>query len=181
MFELNLKQLFWLQFHCPFHFIHLSVNETNSKRQGCPWLGGTTKNHINQFGTGDVDFNPHPPPEVFVAREAERGNCGLGKCWEQRLRSMNKKQYIQGPLSIYRASQVALVIKNLPVNARNIRDLGSIPRSGRSPGGRHGNSLHCSCLENSMDRGAWWANVHKVAESDKTKVTLHTWTWAQYL
>ena len=55
------------------------------------------------------------------------------------------------------ASQVVLVVKNLPAKAGDIRDMGSIPGSGRSPGGGHGNPLQYSCLENSMDRGAWWA------------------------
>ena len=45
----------------------------------------------------------------------------------------------------------------------NAGDLGSIPGSGRSPGERHGNPLQYSCLENPMDRGAWWAKVHGVA------------------
>ena len=49
-------------------------------------------------------------------------------------------------------------------SACNPRDLGSIPGSGRSPGGRNGNPLQNSCLENSMDRGAWWATVHGVAK-----------------
>ena len=56
-----------------------------------------------------------------------------------------------------RASQVGLVVQNSPISAEGIRDLGSIRRSGRSPGGGHGNSLQYSCLENPMDRGAWWA------------------------
>ena len=47
----------------------------------------------------------------------------------------------------------------------NVGDLGSIPGSGRSPGGGHGNPLQYSCLENPMDRGAWWATVHGVAKS----------------
>ena len=47
----------------------------------------------------------------------------------------------------------------------NVRDLGSIPGLGRSPGGGHGNRLQYSCLENSMDRGAWWATVHGVTKS----------------
>ena len=68
-------------------------------------------------------------------------------------------------------SQVALVVKNPPVNAGDIRDLGSVPGSGRSPGGGHGNPLQYSCLENPMDRGAPWATVHRVAESDMTEVT----------
>ena len=53
------------------------------------------------------------------------------------------------------SSQVVLQVKNLPANAGNIRDVGLIPELGGSPGGGHGNSLQCSCLENSMDRGAW--------------------------
>ena len=62
-------------------------------------------------------------------------------------------------------SQVPLVIKNLPDNAGNIRDVGSIPGSERSPGGGHGDPLQYSCLENPMDRGSWWVTVHGVAES----------------
>ena len=57
------------------------------------------------------------------------------------------------------------VVKNLPANAGDIRDMGSIPESGRSPGKGHGNSLQYSCLENPMDRGAWLATVHRVAKS----------------
>jgi len=64
-----------------------------------------------------------------------------------------------------RASQVALVVKNLPANAGDIRDAGLIPGSGRSPGGGHGNPLQYSCLENPMDREAWWATVHRVTKS----------------
>ena len=63
-------------------------------------------------------------------------------------------------------SQVALVVKNLPANAGDIREVGSISGSGRSPGGGHINLLQCSCLENPMDGGAWWVAVHRVAKSD---------------
>ena len=55
------------------------------------------------------------------------------------------------------------VVKNLPANAGDIRDAGSIPGSGRSPGEGNGNPLQYSCLENSIDRGACWATVHGVA------------------
>ena len=54
--------------------------------------------------------------------------------------------------------------KNPPANAEDIRDVGSIPRLGRSPGDGHGNLLQDSCLENPMDIGAWRATVHRVAE-----------------
>jgi len=62
-------------------------------------------------------------------------------------------------------SQVALVVTNLPANAGDVRDVGSIPGSGRSSGEGNGNPLQYSCLENSMDRGAWRATVHGVAKS----------------
>ena len=60
---------------------------------------------------------------------------------------------------------MALVVKNLPANPGDARDVGSIPGSGRSPGGGHGNPLHYSCLENPMDRGAWQSTVHGVTQS----------------
>ena len=65
----------------------------------------------------------------------------------------------------YGASQVALVVKNPSANAGDIRDVGSIPGSGRSPRGGHDNVLQYACLENPMDRGAWQAKVHGVAKS----------------
>ena len=63
------------------------------------------------------------------------------------------------------ASQVTPVVKNLPANAGDVRDVGSIPGSGTCPGEGHGNPLQCSCLENPMDRGAWRATVHGVTKS----------------
>ena len=63
------------------------------------------------------------------------------------------------------------MVKNLPANAENIRDVGSILRSGRSTGGGHGNPLQYSFLENTMDRAAWRATVHRVSESDETAAT----------
>jgi len=58
-----------------------------------------------------------------------------------------------------------LMVRDLSANAENIRERGSVPRSGRFPGGGHGNPLQYSCLENPMDRGACWATVHRVAKS----------------
>ena len=68
-------------------------------------------------------------------------------------------------LFIRTKTQMVLMVKNLPVNAGDLRDTGSIPGSGRSPGEQHGNPLQYSCLENLMDRGAWWAIVHGMAKT----------------
>ena len=57
------------------------------------------------------------------------------------------------------------VVKNSPANAGDIRDMGSIPGSRRYPGVGNGNPLQYSCLEDSMNRGAWWATVHGVSKS----------------
>ena len=67
-------------------------------------------------------------------------------------------------------AQVVLVVKNPPTNAGDIRDAGSIPGLGRSPGEGNGNPYQYSCLENIMNRGAWWATVHGVnKELDMTE------------
>ena len=57
------------------------------------------------------------------------------------------------------------MVKNLPAKAGDVRNLGSVLGLARSPGEGHCNPLQYSCLENPMDRGAWWATVHGVAES----------------
>ena len=72
-------------------------------------------------------------------------------------------------LSYWTELNTVLVVKNLPANAGDIRDAGLIPVLGRSPGVGNGHPLQYSCLENPMDRGAWWATVHGVI----TK----SWTW----
>ena len=66
------------------------------------------------------------------------------------------------------ASQVAVVVKNLPVHAGDVRDMSLIP------GGGHGNPLQYSCPRNPRDGGTWRATVHGVAESDMTEVAAHT-------
>ena len=72
-------------------------------------------------------------------------------------------------------SCLSQMIKNPPANAGHVRDVGSIPGLGRSPGGGQGIPLQYSCLENPMDRGAWWASLHREGhkESDMTEVTEH--------
>ena len=77
---------------------------------------------------------------------------------------------------------MALVLKNLPANAGDIRDTGLIPGSGRSPGGRHGNPVQYSCLENPLDRGTCWATIHRVTKNQSrlkqfsTQAHTHTHT-----
>ena len=63
------------------------------------------------------------------------------------------------------ALQVALVVKNSPASEGEVRDVGSISRRERFPGGGHGSPFPYSCLKNPMDRGAWWATVHGVTQS----------------
>ena len=79
---------------------------------------------------------------------------------------------INNPYDLIWASQVALVVKNLPANAGDDRDVGLIPGLGRSPRVGNGNPLQYSCLRNPMDGGAWWAIVHGVAKS-QTQLSMH--------
>ena len=64
---------------------------------------------------------------------------------------------------------MTLVVKNLPANEEDVRVSGSTPRSGRSPGGGHGNPLYYSCMETPVARGAPRAIVQRVTESDMTE------------
>ena len=73
--------------------------------------------------------------------------------------------YYEKGIVIFWASSMAQLVKNSPANAGDTRDTSLIPGSERSPGEGNGNALQYSCLENSMDRGAWWAIVHGVAKS----------------
>ena len=84
-------------------------------------------------------------------------------------------------------SQAALLVKNLPANAGDLRDVGSIPGSGSSPGGGHGNPLQYSCLENPTDRGAWRPPGRRVAKSQTCLkwLSMHadvtTWEASDYI
>ena len=84
--------------------------------------------------------------------------------------TVQKHQFFSAQLSLWSSShihtsQVVLVVKNPPDNAGDIRDMGSIPGSGRSPGEGNGNPFQYYCLENSMDGGALLAMVHWVTKS----------------
>ena len=84
----------------------------------------------------------------------------------------SRSWYLKTPKVLSGASQVALVVKYLPANARDTGDAGLIPRLGRSPGEEHGNPLQYSYLENPMDREAWWTTLNGVTKS---------WTWLSML
>ena len=83
---------------------------------------------------------------------------------QQQIQQQLDCRLIAMPWTNYLGSQVVLVVKNPPANAGDLRDAGSIPGSGRCPGGGNGNPLQYSCLENPMDRGAWRATVHRVTK-----------------
>ena len=87
---------------------------------------------------------------------------------------MNPSSDLEGGAPIpetYRYSQVAPAVKNPAANVGDVRNMGPVPGSGRSPGGGHGTPLKYSCLENPVDRGAWQASVRRVAELDMTEAT----------
>ena len=89
---------------------------------------------------------------------------------------LNPPNFIEIKMYIFRMYQGfsgGSMVKNLPAN---VEDVGLIPGSGRSPREGNGNPLHYSCLENSMDRGAWWSTVHGVT---KTGTRLSNWTHIQ--
>ena len=86
----------------------------------------------------------------------------MNQYWWENINKATKSAYLT-------SSWVALVVKNTPANAEEIRDIGLNLGSRRSPGGGHGNPLQYSCLETPMDRGAWRAIVYGVAKSDTTE------------
>ena len=131
----------------------------------------TAWNVVSVQNLGVVRFIPIPDREN--TQVSETGRVLLeNTCFRQ-----NSPGRVRGMISLYSrtsfvwASQEALVVKNPPTNAGDIRDVSLIPGSGRSPGGGHGNPLQCSCLENPMDGGAWRAAVHGVTKS-RTLFTL---------
>ena len=112
------------------------------------------------------------PVSQFTDRETEVQKRGLIDPKSHRIRSAYRTP-IQVSSSCYfcdssvtlSASQVVLMGQNLTANAGGMRLKGSVPGLGRSPGGRNGNPLQYPCLENPMDRRAWWAIVHRVANN----------------
>ena len=104
--------------------------------------------------------------------------------WFWRLQMQESVWIYPWPMAHYGAAQVVLLVENLPANAGVVRDVGSIPGSGRSLKGGNGNPFQHSCLENPMDTGAWRAIVHRAAKSQTrlkwlsrhTCLTIKLWT-----
>ena len=140
--------------------------------------------HQASLNTGD-QVTPWRPgqigvlPAAFTDEETEALSKGLG-FWAVETRA----EFLQSgsiPALYYYvvnipSPHVALVVKNLSANAGDLRDVGSTPESGRSLGEGHGSPLQYSCLENPMDRGVWWATVHRVSKSQTWLKQLRTCT-----
>ena len=111
---------------------------------------------------------------VSTARRRKPARCGH-TCSENSVRERAFSGPTFTPLCCFR-TQVAPVVKSPPANAGPVRDKGSIPGSGRSPGGGHGNPLQSSCLENPTDREAWQATVRGFTQSwaQPTRLSTHT-------
>ena len=118
-------------------------------------------NSINNY------FRAWLPTPVFLSGEShgQRSLAGYSPLGRKESETTEVTELAAYTLLLSGASQVALVVKNLPAYAGDIRDVCSIPGLRRSPGGEHSNPLQCSCLENPMDRGTWQAIVHRVAKS----------------
>ena len=96
--------------------------------------------------------------------------------------TFHDENYLKLSFEIAQASPGGASVKEpAPADAGNMRDLGSILQSGRFPGRGHGNPLQYSCLENPMDRGAWWATVHRMAKSQTQLKQLSTQTYSGQL
>ena len=116
---------------------------------------------FNQF-TKHIHLFPSCIWNSYYGSDAtEHGGHGIGarQAWFPLSWRLHVHQEIDGTF------QVVLVAKNPPADTGDTRDASSVPGSGRSPSGEDGNLPQCSCLENSTDRGAWWATVHRVAKS----------------
>ena len=139
------------------HFLH---GIWNWKSVSCVWLFVTLWTVTSVHGTLQVRILESVT--IFYSR---------GSSWP---RDRTQVSHIAGRFftSWATALQVALVVKSPPASAGDIRDTGSIPGLGRSPGGGNSNLLQYSCLGNPIDREAWWTVIHRVTKS---------WTWLKWL
>ena len=125
------------------------------------------KEHPAPSSSHSICHQQLPPPSLLLYPDTTRFSSSLSL---QMQATVNRLAHLLPDLfmldmCLYGASQVALVVKNPPANAGDIRDMGSVPGLGRSPGRGHDNPLQYSCLETPTDRGAWRAIVHTVTKS----------------
>ena len=125
-----------------------------------------------------IDGSPpgSPVPGILQARTLEWvaisfSNARKGKV---KVKSLGHVRLLATPWTAAYQAPGGAVVNRTPANAGNKRDLGPTPRSGRSPGGRNGNSLQCSFLEDPTNRGIWRTTVHGVAKSH-TRLSTHAW------
>ena len=135
----------------------LTVLEARRLRSRCQWgctPSGISGNNLFLVSSGFWRL------QVFFCSWSHQSNRCLLPFLSLRFSSISVFFFFNRDTCFWtRATQGALVVKNPPANARDLRDAGLIPESGRSPGGRHSNPLQYSCLGNPMDRGALWATV----------------------
>ena len=127
-------------------------------------LPAMQETHVLSLGGEGLLEKDWPPTLVFLPGELH-GLKNLVGYSPWGLKESDMTEQFPLPYIIYGSSLVVQMVKNLPANAGDTGDTGSIPESGRSSGGGNGNPLQDSCLENSMARGAWWVTVHGVAKS----------------
>ena len=140
------------------------------RQQRMRWLDGISNS---------MDMSLHQLKELMMDREAWRAAVhGVSKSWTQ-LSDWTELNF-RGQYYPEKVSEVALVVKNLPGNAGDLRDKSSIPGWGRSPGRGRGNPFQYSWLENPMDRGAWTLWVHRVSKSLSWLKRLSTHTHTHY-
>ena len=145
-----------------------------TKPPGKP-LGTCTLIYLKWVTNKDLEYSSGNPAQCMwlPGWEGSLGENGYMYMngWVPSLFPWNYQNIVNGYTPIW-AFQTAPVLENLPANAEDIRDVGLIVGWEDPLGGGHSNPLQYSCLENSMDRGAWWATVHRVAKSQ---------TWLQWL
>ena len=133
------------------------------------WL----RNKINLIPSPNAGSQPYGPLSPFLTHFFETGRIKVTN-WERHTHLLRSTWHVAGAWWLVHewmneCFPGGTVVKNPPATAGDTRDLGSIPGSGRSPGEGNNNPLQYSCLENSMEGGAWQATVHRVTE--------WTWTW----
>ena len=125
----------------------------------------------NELGSTLRTTHSNTSPNLFQEGTKAYDRKVIHKIWylhdscQKKKSPLGLSDYLDNLIGGFWDSQLVLVGKNIPASVGDIRDMGSVPGLGRSPRGGQGNPPQNSCLENPMDRGAWWATVRNVAKS----------------